>query len=255
MHTTLKGTIRYDGTRFHGWQIQNNAMTVQEALEKALSKIANQHIRVQGAGRTDAGVHALGQVFSCPWPRPLEPRLRHALSKMLGPDIQISALEEVSADFNARFSAKAKRYIYAMDIGRAVDPFDARFAWHIPYQVDLDVIRRLLPTLEGEHDFAGFQSAGSQFKTTVRTIHSIKLESGGLVTPCDADHLWRLVFHGNGFLYKMVRNITGTLIEIARGRYPEEFLATCLNSPGPFRGHCAPPQGLALAKVYYDEDM
>jgi tRNA pseudouridine38-40 synthase len=253
MGTTLKGTIRYDGTRFSGWQLQENAPSVQGALEEALSRIANRPIRVQGAGRTDAGVHALAQVFSCPWPRPLEDRLRHALSQMLAPDIQVSTLEEVDSSFNARFSSTGKRYIYALDLGREVDPFNARFAWHIPYPIDLDLIARLLPKLEGEHDFAGFQSAGSQFKTTVRTIHSITLEPGGLATPCDADHVWRLVFEGNGFLYKMVRNITGTLIEIARGRFEASFLDQCLEGGGPFLGHCAPPQGLALARVYYDD--
>jgi len=219
-----------------------------------MAQIAQQPISVQGAGRTDAGVHALGQVFSCDWPEPPSHRLRHALSTMLRPDASVTELREVPADFNARFSARAKRYAYSLDLGRDADPLAARYAWHVPYALDLDRIRSLLPTVIGTHDFAGFQSTGTQMKTTVRTIFDAQLLPGAAIGPMDGTGQWRIEFFGDGFLYKMVRNLTGTLVEIARGRFPPEFFAECLASPGPFLGHCAPAHGLAMVRVFYDGD-
>ena len=251
MSCTLKGTVRYDGSGFAGWQRQPGRRTVQGVLEAALSRIADQAVAVQGAGRTDAGVHALGQVFSCAWPRPFTPRLRHALCKMLGPEIRVLALEEAPPGFNARFDAVAKRYLYALDFSREPDPFSARHAWHVAHRVDLELLASLLPALQGEHDFSGFQSTGAQMQHTVRTLFEVRLCAGGWSGPLDATHLHRLEFHGDGFLYRMVRNLTGTLIEIARGRCPPDFLLQQLASGGPFRGHCAPAHGLALAEVFY----
>lgn len=249
--TTLKATVRYDGTNFAGWQKQPHARTVQGELEAAMSRIASQPVRLQGAGRTDAGVHALGQVFSCVWPGPFPPRLRKALSRMLGPEIQVTEVVEAAPGFNARFDAVAKRYAYSFDFGRDPDPFAARYAWHVPQRVDLDRVRSLLPRLEGEHDFAGFQSTGSAREHTRRTLHSVELQPGAVCGPCDHHHLWRLAIHGDGFLYHMVRNIAGTLIEIGRGRFPEDFLDELLASPGPFLGHCAPAHGLTMVAVEY----
>lgn len=252
METTLKGTVRYDGGAFGGWQRQANRDSVQARLEEALGRVARAPVAVQGAGRTDAGVHALGQVFSCRWPGAPPPGLRGTLCKLLRPAIGVTALEPAADDFSARFSATSKRYVYALDLARAADPFTARHAWHVPHRLDLDLLRGLAETLLGQHDFAGFQSAGSQMKTTVRTIHEIRLEPGGILTPADARDQWRLVFHGDAFLYKMVRNITGTLVEVARGRFPQGIIAELLAGPGPFLGHCAPAHGLALLEVRYD---
>lgn len=254
MSITLRGTIRYDGSAFHGWQRQPGARTVQGVLETALSRIASEPVTVQGAGRTDAGVHALGQVFSCRWPKPLHATLRHALCVMLGPEVRVTDLREADESFNARFSAIGKKYAYSLEFAPEADPFASRHAWHVPYTLDLDLLRSLLPRVTGERDFAGFQSTGSQMKSTVRTLHSVQLLRGGVFTPCDNDRLWRIEYHGDGFLYKMVRNLTGTLIEITRGRFPREFLDECLHSGGPFRGHCAPAHGLALVEVYYPPD-
>ena len=252
--TCLRGTIQYDGTAFAGWQVQyQGERTVQGELEAAMSKIAGRPIAVQCAGRTDSGVHALGQVFSCTWPGTPPTRLRHALSRILGPEIRITALEEAPPGFNARFWAKSKRYTYSMDLGREPNPFAARYAWHVRYRLDLDVIHRLLPAIYGTHDFAGFQSAGSNMRTTVRTVHSAVLLPGALIGPQDCPDLVRIEYHGNAFLYKMIRNLTGTLIEVARGRFPEAFFHQCLASPGPFLGHCAPPHGLALVSVDYGD--
>lgn len=252
----LKGTIQYDGTGFAGWQVQyQGERTVQGALEAAMAQIAGQPVAVQCAGRTDAGVHALGQVFSCAWPGEPPARLRHALSRMLAPEIRVTALEIAPPGFNARFWAKSKRYAYSLDLGREANPFAARYAWHVHHALDLDVMRRLLPAMVGTHDFAGFQSAGSQMTTTVRTVYSAKLLPGALVGPRGCPDLVRIEYHGNAFLYKMVRNLTGTLVEVARGRYPESFFLERLASPGPFTGHCAPAHGLALVEVDYGDGV
>lgn len=253
--TTLKGIVRYDGTNFSGWQTQTHCPSVQAAIEGAMSRIANQPVRIQGAGRTDAGVHALGQVFSCVWPGAAPTRLRHALSKMLSPEIQITSLEETAPGFNARFNAKSKRYAYTFDFGREPDPLAARYAWHVPYKVDLDLLRSLLPQLTGSHDFVAFQSAGNPRENTVRSIYDIKLVHGPVIGPCDNPQLWHVEYHGDGFLYRMVRNLSGTLIEIARGRFPAAFIGEQLQGPGPFIGHCAPPHGLALLRVNYENDL
>ncbi|WP_320178496.1 tRNA pseudouridine(38-40) synthase TruA [Roseovarius pacificus] len=252
--TTLRATVRYDGSGFAGWQKQPHARTVQGELEAAMSRIANQPVRIQGAGRTDAGVHAFGQVFSCKWPGPFPVRLRTALSRMLGPEIRLTEVVEAAPNFNARFDAVAKRYAYSLDLGRDPDPFVARYAWHVLHEVDLGLLRDLLKRLEGEHDFAGFQSTGSTREHTRRTIYSAELLPGAVCGPCDLDYLWRLAFHGDGFLYHMVRNITGTVVEIARGRYPDTFLDELLASQGPFPGYCAPAHGLTMVSVEYAAD-
>ncbi len=253
MEQTLKGTVRYDGTGFAGWQRQEDQRTVQGELEAALSRIAGRPTPIQGAGRTDAGVHAFGQVFSCRWPAPPPDRLRHALSQMLSPEIRVTELITAAESFNARFDAVGKSYAYTIDVSKEADPFSAHYAWHVPYKLDLNFLASLLPQLEGEHDFAGFESTGSQMKTTVRCLHRVTLQRGGLIAPADANELWHLRFHGNGFLYHMVRNLAGTLIEIARGRFEPTFLAESLTSGGPFKGHCAPAHGLVLEKVFYED--
>lgn len=251
MGCTLRGTVRYDGGGFAGWQVQPHARTVQGVLEAAMSRIANQPVRVQGAGRTDAGVHAMGQVFSCNWPGPFPPRLRGALARMLRPEVLVTELAEAPPGFNARFDAVGKRYAYSLDLGRDPDPFAARYAWHVHGALDVDLLRGLLPKLAGTHDFAGFQSTGSAREHTTRTLFRVELLPGAVCGPCGGANLWRLELHGDGFLYHMVRNIAGTLVEIARGRFEPEFLDACLESPGPFRGHCAPAHGLTLMSVDY----
>jgi len=248
----IKAVVRYDGTSFAGWQVQPDLRTVQGEIEAALSQIASTPIRVHGAGRTDAGVHALAQVCSFQWPSGLPlTNLRRSLSKMLGPEVCVVHVEEVAQDFEARKSAQGKRYAYALSFKREPDPLSARYAWSVPWMIDTDRLAELASRFVGEHDFAGFQASGASVKSTVRIIHAIDLERGGIVTPSDASGLWRLVFHGNGFLYKMVRNITGTLIDVGRGFLPESRIEELLVSPGPFRGYTAPAHGLALLEVIY----
>ncbi len=248
-----KAIVRYDGVGFSGWQAQPGRRTVQGVIEGALSRIAAERVRIHGAGRTDAGVHALGQVFSFAWPgrMPLD-TLQYALCRMLGPEIRIESMETVSPAFHARKSARAKRYAYCLELARSPDPFSARYAWCVPPDLDLTRLAGLAQRLAGTHDFAGFQGGKSSVQNTVRTLHSMELLRGGVMRPLDAATLWRLEFHGNGFLYKMVRNITATLVDIARGALPESRLDERLRAPAPFLGRTAPGHGLFLLDVSYD---
>lgn len=252
MERTLKAVVRYDGTDFAGWQVQPGERTVQGVIEDALSRIMSQPIRIHGAGRTDAGVHALAQVFSfrCAADIPCE-RLRRSLSRMLGPAIRLVHIEEAPSNFHAQKSAVAKRYAYTLSFANEPDPFSVRYAWCVPQSFDPDKLGVLAECLVGEHDFAGFQGGGSSVVHTVRTVYSIELSKGGVVCPCDAEDLWRLSFYGNGFLYKMIRNITGTLVDIARGKIPEACLDERLASRGPYAGQTAPGHGLTLVAVEY----
>lgn len=251
---TLKGIVRYDGTNFAGWQRQPHARTVQGEIEAALSRIAGDiPVRVQGASRTDAGVHAFGQVFSFEWPEEPPQRMRHALSKMLAPEIRILSLDCAIEGFNARFSARGKRYAYSIDLGKEPEPFLARYAWHVHHPLDLGLLESLLPRLCGTRDFGGFKSAGSTpQENTTRKLWSVRLVNRALIGPADAAPSLRLEFYGDAFLYRMVRNITGTLIEIARGRYPAEFIEERLKAGPPFQGLCAPAHGLTLVEVEYE---
>jgi len=246
-----KGIICYDGEPFHGWQYQPDKKTVQGELEKTLSLITRQEIHVQGASRTDAGVHALGQTFTFYYEGNIPTRLRHAVSQLLAPHAKVLEIEEVPLEFDVCRDVKWKRYCYTFDLSKEPNPFTIKYAWHVPYKIDLALLRELLPELIGTHDFAGFQSTGSQMQTTVRTLYSVELKEGGVITSINSADLWHIEFVGNGFLYHMVRNITGTLIEIARGRFPKEFLYQCLNKNKKFNGFCAPPHGLTLVEIKY----
>lgn len=252
--TAIRAVARYVGTSFDGWQVQPGRRTVQGAIEAALSRIASAPVRIHGASRTDAGVHALGQVFSCVWPGSDDlRRLERSLCKMLAPEIRIERIEAAPPGFHARKSAHAKRYAYTLSLARHADPFSAAYAWHIPWEIDLDRLRGLLNRIEGTRDFAGFQCAGSEKEDTVRTLYAAVLHPGGVTGPSDARGLWRIEFHGSGFLYKMVRNLAATVVDIARGHLPESRLDALLASPGPYHGHTAPPHGLTLLEVIYPE--
>ena len=249
---TFKAVVRYDGTDFAGWQVQPGHRTVQGELEQALSTIARQPIRITGSGRTDSGVHALGQVFSFTWPLPLEVEpLQRSLSGLVGNDIRIESIEPAAPDFDACRSARGKRYHYTIDLARNPDPFSVRYTWHTRHAIDLDRLAALCKRIEGQHDFAGFQCSGASTSTTVRTLYTATLQQGGIIGPTDASTLWNIGFHGEGFLYKMVRNLVGTMADIARGHLPEEAIEERLASPGPYQGFTAPACGLVLVSVDY----
>lgn len=251
--TTIRATIRYLGSPFAGWQVQPGQRTVQGEVERAVLQIAGKRVRIHGAGRTDAGVHALAQVCSFAWDTNGDlPTLRRSLTKMLAPDIQVTALETAPREFHARKSAIGKKYWYTVSAARETDPLSAPFAWVLPHSVDLEYLRALCARFVGTRDFAGFQGSGAEKESTVRTLHSVELVPGGIVSPVDARDLYTIRFHGNGFLYKMVRNITGTLIDIARGNVSESRIDELFASHGPYHGYTAPAHGLTLIEVLYE---
>lgn len=250
---SIKVVVRYDGSDFSGWQIQPNAPTIQEAIETTLATLAGHPVKIAGAGRTDSGVHALGQVFNCEWPVrfPLV-KLQRSLNKILTPSIRIESMETVAEDFHASFSATGKRYVYAIVPQQHADPFSARYAWNIPWEVEPARVEALAQRFVGTHDFAGFSCSGSEAKTTTRTIHAIEVKPGAVVGPMDEDHAWHIEYHGEGFLYKMVRNLTGTLLNVARGHLPESTIDERLAAPAPYRGYTAPAKGLFMKEVLYE---
>jgi tRNA pseudouridine38-40 synthase len=218
-------------------------------------------VKVTGAGRTDAGVHAIGQVASFALSHPIScDLLPQALNARLPHDVRVLRAEERPEGFNARYSATSKRYRYVVVGSRATDPFDARFAWHVPVALDVARMAEALSSLAGRHDFAAFQGAGSEVATTERTLLDVSCRA---VTG-DPVSTWRPIastaarividVRGDGFLRHMVRNIAGTLVEIGKGRWPVSKTAELLaGRDRRAAGPTAPPQGLCLVEVRYDD--
>ena len=246
----LKLTIAYDGARFGGWQIQPNAETVQEHIENALAEVAKEPIRLHGSGRTDAGVHALGQVahFDAPGHLTMNPfNWVPALNTKLPPEIRILECAEVADDFHARFSAVSKTYTYRLCLAPILPPFLARRAWHLPRQLNPDDLKQALDLFRGRHDFRSFSAnRGNETEDTdyVREISRSdfqQIEGGYLLT-----------FTGNGFLYKMVRLLTGAAVQVAQGYLRQDDLYDLLHTPaGKKSPLCAPADGLTLLEVNY----
>ena len=243
---TLKLTLSYDGTRFVGWQRQNEGESVQGLLEGALTRVEGAPVSVQGAGRTDAGVHALGQVASvrvtCPHDTTT---LTRALNAHLPVDIRILAVEESDASFHARFSARAKTYRYQIRNAPIASPFERAYVWHLQEPLAIDAMNRAAALLVGTHDFGAFRSVGSDAAGTVRTVtRSSWRDTSGLVA---------YEICGSGFLRHMVRAIVGTLVEIGRGwREPAAISALLESGTRADAGPTAPPHGLFLVSVHYD---
>lgn len=252
MEHNTKAIVRYDGTNFSGWQVQPNGRTVQGDIEAALSTIAQRDVRIHGAGRTDAGVHALGQVFHFTWDdrQPLD-ALQRSLARMLQPEILIESITVAAPDFHATYSAVRKHYAYVFHQALYLDPLGQRYAWTISPEIDRDTLHALAQRFVGRHDFAGMACSGTSVKTTERTLHSIDLHPGPIIGPQNDPAYFHLIFDGEGFLYKMVRNIVGTLYDTARGHLPDSGIDTALTSPGPYKGYTAPAQALFLHDITY----
>jgi tRNA pseudouridine38-40 synthase len=245
---TIKLTIQYDGTNYVGWQRQPNGASIQGVLEGALAPIEGAPVSVHGAGRTDAGVHALGQVASVELTAGHDTStLFRALNAVLPEDIRVVALEEAPRGFHARFSAVAKTYEYRVVNAPIVSAFVHRYVWHITQPLDLDAMRAAAEPLVGRHDFAVFQAAGSTVASTERTIARLDWEDGG---GFDLPIVMRVT--GDGFLRHMVRNIVGTLVEIGAGRWdPWRVLELLEGGDRTQAGPTAPARGLFLTRVDY----
>jgi tRNA pseudouridine38-40 synthase len=243
---TLKITLAYDGTRFVGWQRQADGESVQGLLEDALARFEGGPVTAHGAGRTDAGVHALGQVASARVTFTHETRtLTRALNAHLPADLRVVSVEDVDEGFHARFSASGKTYRYQIRNTPVADPFDRAFVWHLPEPLSLGAMTRAAALLVGTHDFNAFRSAGSEVSSPVRTLtRSEWRNNAGLLT---------YEISGDGFLRHMVRAIVGTLVEIGRDwRRPEEISALLTGAARADAGATAPPLGLFLVSVDYD---
>lgn len=245
---TLKLTIQYDGTSYVGWQRQPAGASIQGLLEDALAPIEGRHVTVHGAGRTDAGVHALAQVASATVATELAaPTLTRALNAVLPADVRVLAVEDVEAEFHARFSARSKTYEYRIVNAPLVSAFLHRYAWHVVHPLDIESMRTAAGPLVGTHDFAGFQGAGSAVASTERTILELDVEDGG---GFDLPIVIRVT--GDGFLRHMVRTMVGTLVEVGVGRWdPWRLLAVLESRDRSLAGPTAPARGLFLTSVIY----
>jgi tRNA pseudouridine38-40 synthase len=240
--------IAYDGTNYCGFQIQPNGMTIQEILEEKLSIILRHTVKVTGASRTDSGVHAHGQAAHFVSDKELDLfRFFASINGLLPPDIRVKEIQSVPPDFHARYSAKNKLYYYHLTLGRVQDPFKRLYSWHIPEKLDLELLKECSRILLGTHDFTSFANeptAGAVSKNPIRTLKRLDIvaEREGV----------RLEFEAESFLYKMVRNITGTLIEAAKGKRTKEEIAHILAMKDRRKGgRAAPAHGLFLVGVDY----
>jgi tRNA pseudouridine38-40 synthase len=242
----IRLTLEYDGSGYHGWQRQRNALTIQEVVETCLARLIGTEVRLHGSGRTDAGVHALGQEahFRTGSALPLA-AFREGLNRLLPRDIVILEAAEAPEDFHARYGAQAKTYEYRLLNRQVRSPLHLRRCWHLWPALDLDRMRRASGFIRGEHDFAGFQSRGSEVKTTVRRVTAVSWEErpGGWM-------VFRIT--AGGFLRGMVRALVGTLVEVGRGKRDPEDLARLLAAKDRrLAGPAAPAGGLYLVEVIY----
>lgn len=241
----LKLTISYDGTGYHGFQRQKNQPTIQGVLEDRLSLIFGQPVTFSAAGRTDAGVHALGQVVSCSAQGriPTENILPAARS-VLPPSLAVIEAQEVDESFHARRSAKGKRYIYKIAEKDLPDPFLVNYAWLLGEKLDSAKMNRAAEYLSGRQDFSSFRAAGGNPGSPLRTVYDAVWER--------RDGLLIFSISGDGFLYRMVRNIVGSLVEVGRGQKSvRNFAGVLAARDRRLAGKTAPPQGLYLERVFY----
>ena len=238
--------LRYDGSRYHGWQVQKNAITVAQTMEEALAKVCGERVKITGCGRTDAGVHALRYCanFHSDCTVPVD-RMPLALNSRLPDDIAVVDAVEVPDDFNAIGSCVKKEYVYKILNSRIPDPFLADRVCFYPQRLDISLMQAAARAFEGTHDFKAVRSEGTQTKTTVRTVYWCRAEKDGdLIT---------VSICANGFLYNMCRAMVGTMVYASYGKLiPEEIPALLEKRDRRLTGPTMPPQGLYLNRVWYD---
>jgi tRNA pseudouridine38-40 synthase len=241
----IKLTVEYDGTRYHGWQIQANGETIQAVLERAVSIFLGKSTRITGSGRTDAGVHALGQVANFFSDQDLDPRkMRRGLNALTPEDVNIKEVEIVADTFDARRDGRSRIYEYHILNRPTPSPFYVNRAWHVYEPLALEAMREAVHCLEGEHDFSSFRAAGCDALHPVRKVYRTVLEERG--------ELLVYTIEATAFLRHMVRNIVGTLVEVGRGMRSSQSFAEVLEARDRTQaGPTAPPHGLYLMKVKY----
>jgi tRNA pseudouridine38-40 synthase len=241
----FKLILEYEGTAYHGWQVQPGLPTIQGLLQEALAQIVEAPVQVTGAGRTDAGVHALGQVASFRADTPLDaPTLRRALNACLPRDIVVRWAEEVPAGFDARRSARSKMYRYSILCRDHPSAFLGRHSLYVSHPLEFAAMSRAAEHVIGAHDFSAFRAGTCTAATPVRTVLQAAWRQDG--------DLWHFEITANGFLQHMVRILVGTLLEVGRGRRPPSHVGDVLASRDRRRaGKTAPPHGLCLVEVHY----
>ncbi len=237
--------LMYDGTQYAGWQRQQNAKTVQGELERALSVVTRETVTTVGVSRTDAGVHAADFTANVHLSAPVEEyKICRGVNALLPEDIRLTGIFPCPEDFSARFDAEKKTYLYRIDTAPYSNVFYRNFAWHLPYRLDVEKMQQAAESFIGTHDFSGFMAQGCSAKTFTRTIFESSLTmEGSLLT-------YRIT--GNGFLYNMVRIISGTLAGVGKGKInPESVPAIIASKDRTKAGMTAPAKGLTLLRAYY----
>ncbi len=242
----VRMVVAYDGTEYHGWQLQDNGITIESELNRCLSALLGEEIRVIGASRTDSGVHALGNVAVFDMASRIPPeKISYALNQRLPEDIRIQKSDEVSLDWHPRYCQSRKTYEYRIYRGEFPMPVKRLYSYFTYHVLQVEKMRQAAGYLEGEHDFKSFCQTGAQVESTVRTIYKIQVEEQG------ADLVIRVC--GNGFLYNMVRIIAGTLIEVGQGKRTLDSMGQILEAQNrSAAGPTAPAHGLTLVKYEFD---
>jgi tRNA pseudouridine38-40 synthase len=241
----IRLVLSYDGSEFSGWQVQPGRRTIQDTIECALETILKEKTRIHAAGRTDAGVHAFGQVatFNTGSVIPTDALLR-AINSLLPADIAVASAQDARLDFHPRYSAKSKTYIYAVSLSPVKNPLLSRYALHIKHNLDIEAMENAAHFFFGEHDFASFMGVGTPVKSTVRHV----MESAIFVN----GNMLYYAIKGNGFLRHMVRNIVGTLLEVGKKKIDPSDIKKIIDSRNRAEaGPTTPPQGLYLVSVEY----
>jgi tRNA pseudouridine38-40 synthase len=256
MSRRIKLTVQYDGSAYHGWQFQPSETTIQGLLEDCIYQVTGELVRVAGAGRTDAGVHAIEQVAAFDVHSSLNISvIKRALNALLPPDVGVMDIEEVREDFHPRYSAQGKRYVYLIANMRNVPVFVRGYVWRVKEPLDLELMRAASAYLLGRHDFSSFRAAGCASAHPLRTIREI-----GIEMLCEAPFLWgglkgefvRITVEADAFLRHMVRAIVGTLVEVGKGNLSPEKVGDILEGKERrLAGPTAPPQGLFLQRIFY----
>jgi tRNA pseudouridine38-40 synthase len=237
--------LEYDGTNYHGWQCQPNAITLQEVVQRSIERILDHPVKIYAAGRTDTGVHAFGQVINFRTEKTIDLRsITKGLNSLLPGDIRVKNAREVDESFHSRYSAKSKSYIYCIVTDRYHSPFNMRYSWHIPYAINVSLMNESIKEIIGVHDFSSFKKKNEMYKRHEREVLRAGVRRRG--------EFIYIVIEATGFLRYMVRNIVGTLVLVGEGKISKkDFIGVIQSRDRVNAGPTAPPQGLFLRKIKY----